>query len=181
MSNFMDQQWRMAGQPGVEGLWYMPGLLAQAPSADPSVPVPAPVNPAVPPEAPPEAQPGAVDQTGTVAPGGTTPGPATPGASGEGGSGGGLLSSPIIPIALVLLILYVFVFRSKRNEDKKRQDMLSALKKGDRVQTIGGMLGTVIEARESDVLLKVDESNNTKIRFTRNAIHRVIEEEKAGK
>jgi len=47
------------------------------------------------------------------------------------------------------------------------------------VQTIGGILGTVIEAREGDVLLKVDESSNTKIRFARSAIHRVLEEEKS--
>ena len=73
----------------------------------------------------------------------------------------------------------IFVFRSKRTQDKKRTDMLSALKRGDRVQTIGGILGTVVEARDADVLLKVDESSNTKIRFSRSAIHRVLEEEKA--
>jgi preprotein translocase subunit YajC len=78
-----------------------------------------------------------------------------------------------------VLILYIFVFRSKRTQDKKRTDMLSALKRGDRVQTIGGILGTVVEARDTDVLLKVDESSNTKIRFSRSAIHRVLEEEKA--
>ena len=77
-----------------------------------------------------------------------------------------------------VLILYIFVFRSKKQQDRKRTDMLSALKRGDRVQTIGGILGTVVEARDTDVLLKVDESSNTKIRFSRNAIHRVIEEEK---
>jgi preprotein translocase subunit YajC len=76
-------------------------------------------------------------------------------------------------------ILYIFVFRSKRTQDKKRTDMLGALKRGDRVQTIGGILGTVVEARDTDVLLKVDESSNTKIRFSRSAIHRVLEEEKA--
>ena len=53
------------------------------------------------------------------------------------------------------------------------------LKRGDRVQTIGGILGTVVETRDGEVLLKVDEGNNTKIRFSRNAIHRVLEEEKA--
>ena len=57
--------------------------------------------------------------------------------------------------------------------------MLDTLKKGDRVQTIGGVLGTVVEARDTDVLVKVDESSNTKIRFSRNAIHRVLDEDKA--
>jgi preprotein translocase subunit YajC len=40
-------------------------------------------------------------------------------------------------------------------------------------------LGTVVEAREDEVVLKVDETSNTKIKFTRSAIHRVLEEEKA--
>jgi preprotein translocase subunit YajC len=90
-----------------------------------------------------------------------------------------LLQGPLFPLMVGVLILYLFVFRSKRTQDKKRTDMLSNLKRGDRVQTIGGILGTVIEARDTDVLLKVDESSNTKIRFSRSAIHRVVEEEKA--
>jgi preprotein translocase subunit YajC len=89
-----------------------------------------------------------------------------------------LLQGPLFPLMVGVLILYLFVFRSKRTQDKKRTDMLSNLKRGDRVQTIGGILGTVVEARDTDVLLKVDESSNTKIRFSRNAIHRVVEEEK---
>ena len=90
-----------------------------------------------------------------------------------------LLQGPLFPLMVGVLILYIFVFRSKRTQDKKRTDMLGALKRGDRVQTIGGILGTVVEARDTDVLLKVDESSNTKIRYSRNAIHRVVEEEKA--
>lgn len=90
-----------------------------------------------------------------------------------------LLSGPLFPLMIGVLILYLFVFRSKRQQDRKRTDMLSSLKRGDRVQTIGGILGTVVEARDTDVLLKVDESSNTKIRFSRSAIHRVIDEEKA--
>ena len=89
-----------------------------------------------------------------------------------------LLQGPLFPLMVGVLILYLFVFRSKRQTDKKRSDMLTQLKRGDRVQTIGGILGTVVEARDTDVLLKVDESSNTKIRFARSAIHRVVEEDK---
>lgn len=82
-----------------------------------------------------------------------------------------------IPLILIVVIFYFFVIRSKRTQDKKRNEMLNQLKKGDRIQTIGGVLGTVVEAREDDVLVKVDESSNTKIRFARSAIHRVVNEE----
>ena len=83
------------------------------------------------------------------------------------------------PIILIVILFYFLFIRSKRTQDRKRQDMLSQLKKGDRVQTIGGILGTVVEAREGDVLLKVDESSNTKIRFARSAVHRVLGDEKS--
>ena len=80
------------------------------------------------------------------------------------------------PIIILVVIFYFFLFRSKRTQDRKRTDMLKQLKKGDRIQTIGGVLGSVIEARDDEVLVKVDESSNTKIRFARSAIHRVLED-----
>lgn len=90
----------------------------------------------------------------------------------------GILRGPWVPLLLGIIVLYFFVFRSKRQEDRKRQEMLSGLKRNDRVVTIGGIMGTVVEANDSTVLLKVDETSNTKIRFSRTAIHRVVTEEK---
>jgi preprotein translocase subunit YajC len=90
-----------------------------------------------------------------------------------------LIENPLFFLVLLMLVFYVFVFRSKRKQDKERADMLARLKKNDRIQTIGGILGTVVEARDGDVLVKVDESANVKIRFARSAIHRVIEEGKS--
>lgn len=83
------------------------------------------------------------------------------------------------PILLIIVVFYFFIFGSKRKTEKRREDMLKQLKKNDRIQTIGGILGTVLEVRDNEVLVKVDETSNTKMRFTRSAIHRVIEEEKA--
>lgn len=90
-----------------------------------------------------------------------------------------LLESPMIPIFVIILILWVFMFRSKRREDAKKKELLEAVKRGDRVQTIGGILGKVVEVEKEKILLKVDESSNTKIWFSRNAIFRVVAEEKA--
>jgi len=89
------------------------------------------------------------------------------------------LKSPMTLMILMVVVMYLFIFRSKKNQDKDRQKMLSELGKGDRIQTIGGSRGTVIGAGENDVLVKVDESTNTKIRFSRNAIHKVLEDSKA--
>jgi preprotein translocase subunit YajC len=70
------------------------------------------------------------------------------------------------------------MWRSSKTKQKQKQSVLDNMKRGDRVQTIGGILGTVVEARDKDVIVKVDEGNNTKIKFARGAIDRIVEEEK---
>jgi len=87
-------------------------------------------------------------------------------------------ATPMFPLLLGIIVLYVFMFRSKKNQEKKVQEARESMKKGDEVQTIGGILGKIVEVRDAKVLLKVDENSNTKIWFSRNAIHRVITEEK---
>ena len=82
-------------------------------------------------------------------------------------------------LILIVVVFYFLVIRSKQKTERTRQQMLSNLKKGDEIQTIGGVLGKVIEARDDRVLVKVDESSNTKMWFTRGAIHRVVSEEKS--
>ena len=89
------------------------------------------------------------------------------------------ISSPIFPLMLGLLILYFFMMRGNKSKDKKRQEMLKQLKRNDEVQTIGGVIGKVVEAREDRVLVKVDETTQTKIWFSRSAIHRVVDGEKS--
>jgi preprotein translocase subunit YajC len=79
-----------------------------------------------------------------------------------------------------LLVYMMFASsRTRKAEQKKHQDMLTNMKRGDRVLTIGGILATVVDARESEVVLKVDESNNTKVRFSRDAIKKVLGPEDA--
>ena len=88
-----------------------------------------------------------------------------------------LTSSPIVPLVLVMLVFLVFSSRTRRRQERAKQDMLGAMKRGDRVQTIGGILGNVVEVRDDRILLKVDEGNNTKVWFARNAILRVLGDE----
>ncbi|HEX7009446.1 MAG TPA: preprotein translocase subunit YajC [Phycisphaeraceae bacterium] len=78
-------------------------------------------------------------------------------------------------IALIVLF-YVLIFGSQRRERRKREAMLKALKKGDKVQTVGGILGTVLDVRDNEVVVKVDESSNTRLRFSRSAIQAVLQE-----
>lgn len=77
-----------------------------------------------------------------------------------------------------VFLLYIFMGRSKRKQATKRKSMLASLKKGAKVTTIGGIVGTVVEIREDEVVVKVDETNNSRLRLARWAIRGVGEEAK---
>jgi preprotein translocase subunit YajC len=84
----------------------------------------------------------------------------------------------LLPLAIVVMLFIMFSSsKTKKAEQKKRDDMLKNMKRGDRVMTAGGILGSVVEVRDNEVVLKVDEGSNTKIKFTRDAIKRVITED----
>lgn len=83
----------------------------------------------------------------------------------------------LIPLSIILIVFYVVVFRQKQKQDKNKKDLLENIKKGDRIETIGGLLGSVVSSDANTVTLKVDETANVKLTFNRRAIHRVIVED----
>ena len=85
---------------------------------------------------------------------------------------------PLMLVALVVLaFMFFFTISSSRKEKKKRAALAASLKKGARVRTIGGMLGTVVELRDDNtVVIKVDENANTRIKFDRSAVAAVLED-----
>lgn len=87
----------------------------------------------------------------------------------------------LLPFALIGVLFYYMLIRPQRREQSKRQDMLSNVKKNDRVVTIGGIYGVVMNVhREADeITIKVDEATNTKLRVTLGSIARVISAESA--
>jgi preprotein translocase subunit YajC len=81
----------------------------------------------------------------------------------------------LLPIILMFGVLYLFLFRGQRKDEKKRKAMIATLKKGDRVMTIGGMLASVVSVEGDEVVLKVDESANVKARYRKSSIQEVID------
>lgn len=79
----------------------------------------------------------------------------------------------ILPI-LVLMIL--FSVMGSRKERKRREALLASVKKHDRVQTIGGVIGSVVELKPDTVVLKVDENSNLRMTFARSAIQQIVKE-----
>lgn len=87
-------------------------------------------------------------------------------------AGSGSLLMSVLPFGLIILIFYFFIIRPQNKKQKETEKMLSALKKGDKVVTVGGIHGVISSTKEKTVIVKVDD--NAKIEFSRNAIATVI-------
>ena len=83
----------------------------------------------------------------------------------------------LLVIGALLLIFYFLMIRPQSKKRKQTEAMLAALKKGDKVATIGGIRGTVFSVKSDAVVLKVDD--DTKIQFARNAISQILNESDA--
>ena len=86
-----------------------------------------------------------------------------------GGAAGGLMT--FLPFVAIIAIFYFLIIRPQNKKQKETQKMLSALKKGDRIVTIGGIHGMIQSVKEQSVIVKVDDS--VKIEFSRSAISSV--------
>ena len=80
--------------------------------------------------------------------------------------------SQIIFLGLMFVLMYMILFRGPRKKQQQHKQMVQSLTKNDKIQTIGGIIGTVVDIKEDEITLKIDESNNTKIKILRSAIGR---------
>ncbi|MHC4292975.1 MAG: preprotein translocase subunit YajC [Planctomycetota bacterium] len=74
-----------------------------------------------------------------------------------------------IYVAIIMVFIF-FAFRGPKKRQKEQQKMVSELQKNDRVRTIGGIIGTIVDVKDNEITLKVDESNNTKIKLFAGAV-----------
>ena len=90
-------------------------------------------------------------------------------------------NAPIWPMLLALFaVFYFFIIRPQHKKQKDSQEMLNSIAKGDRIVTIGGICGTIVNIKEKKdsqkgddiVVLKV--ADNTKLEMIRSSIARVI-------
>ena len=73
-----------------------------------------------------------------------------------------------VMMALIFVVMWFFMIRPQRKQQKELQAFRDGLKKGDKVVTIGGIYGTVCEIKDATVLIEVD--NNVKIRVSKQAL-----------
>ena len=76
----------------------------------------------------------------------------------------------LIFLGLIFLVMYFLLFRGPRKKQQQHKQMVQSLRKNDRVRTIGGIIGTIVDIKDDEITLKVDESTNTKIKIASTAI-----------
>ena len=96
---------------------------------------------------------------------------ASEGSSSASGCGGSNWSVMLLPLVMIVVLLVVMVIPQRRR-DKKVKDMLSSLKQGDRVRTIGGIYGTISSIKDDVIVLSVGP-DKVKLVFARGAISQV--------
>lgn len=85
----------------------------------------------------------------------------------EGASGGSPLTM-LVPFVLIFAVFYFIVILPAKRQQRQKDAMIAALKKGDHVVTTGGIYGSVASVEDTSLLIKVAE--NVKIRVAKNAI-----------
>lgn len=145
----------LAGSAGVLGAWAAAAMIASPASGQDAEPVIAGAPAAA----------GGSDGSQSIDPaaGGSGPPPASP---------LGMMFLPMILIFFVLML--VMTSRSQRKERKKRDEMLGGIKRNDLVQTVGGIIGTVVESSDKEFLIRVDDQSNTRMRFARSSVQTVL-------
>jgi len=94
-------------------------------------------------------------------------------ASGEGGSGGAGMHFMTMMI-IIFAIMYFLIIRPQKKKEQERQRMLDEVKKNDRVVTIGGMHGQVMSVRGDEVIIRIDQSKDVRVKFNKSAVSRII-------
>lgn len=73
-----------------------------------------------------------------------------------------------VMLILIFVVMWFFMIRPQRKQQKELEKFRNSLKRGDKVVTIGGIYGVVDEIKERQVIIKVD--GNTKLKVDKNSL-----------
>jgi len=108
--------------------------------------------------------------------------PSTPKGTGDAPEGQAPSGSPlglIFPLAIAFVIIFMWILPQRR-KDKQRRQMLSELRKGERVVTIGGIHGEVTQVTDDSIILLTDSQKGTTLKMARSAVSRILAEDEEG-
>ncbi len=85
----------------------------------------------------------------------------------QGQSGGGIMS--FLPLIAIVVVFYFFMIRPQMKKAKDQKKYIEALKKGDKILTIGGIYGKIVEVNE-DATIIMEVEDGTKMKISKNAV-----------
>lgn len=93
-------------------------------------------------------------------------------AQATGGSPQDLLTTFLLPMALIFVVFYFFMIRPQQQKQREMKKMLEALRRGDRVVTAGGLIGTIVKAENGEVQVEIAEG--VRVKVVRSTISSVL-------
>lgn len=98
----------------------------------------------------------------------SSPGPATSGGGGAPAAPGGPDTSFLLMLGMMFVIFYFMLIRPQQKRQREVDDMLKALRKGDKIRTTGGIKGEIVDLNEADVTLLI--ADKVKINVLRSHV-----------
>jgi preprotein translocase subunit YajC len=97
------------------------------------------------------------------------------------GGAAGILGNPLILLPAIFVLFYFLMIRPMRRQEQQRQALIANTKKGDKVITHAGIIGTVVAIadKEDEITLKVDD--NVRLKMLKSSIARNVTQEEAAK
>ena len=92
--------------------------------------------------------------------------------------GGGGFSTMLLMILSLVFLFYILILRPQKRQEQERKQMLGNLEKGDKVVTIGGMYGTIVDIDDNATMLTLEVAKNIKIDFTKSSISQIVKKKK---
>ena len=86
----------------------------------------------------------------------------------------------LMPLLLIFVVFYFLLIRPQQKKMKTHRDMIGALKRGDKVLTAGGIIGTVVKVEDDNTLL-VEIAKDVRVRVARSTISEVLNKPQAGR
>lgn len=83
------------------------------------------------------------------------------------GQGGGIMS--FLPLIAIVVVFYFFMIRPQMKKAKEQKKYIESLKKGDKILTIGGIYGKIVEVREDESMI-IEVEDGSKMRISKNAV-----------
>ena len=76
-----------------------------------------------------------------------------------------------LPLMIIMFaVMYFLIIRPQKQKEKKRQEMISNVRKQDKIVTAGGVHGVVVSVKENEVIVRVDDTKDVKIKVDKSAL-----------